>query len=536
MSRGESVLRRPDSSSNSHSQNHHDRQAQPQQQQEELHEHSQTQQQTPLPPFSVISPLQQLQDFRSTTSSKTAAHHFLDLLQTNLYHNNNQDELHRLQACHANPRTQRLSNTNLCFAGVRAHQAALEALKQHNSTQQQVVRKMTNTTFMEQMTRMTVVQEDATLLKSFSTVYDMRRYGPDTTTTNNNNIRDKLIPNLGTPLACLPLLLAGLATAQTQQQQQPLLIAELGPYFGLSSKCLVSGLTVQPPHPSTSTPFYVAYDTFGGVDNLRSLQHQSSTRWILQDYFGDRPQLLKQPRELGDTTDTTNTNTSFLFLWERAVLPVYPQARSVVGRLDPDQNDPVQTNIYQLANTAASSSQQQPHTLSLVVIDSAKTASSWNQQFKAVLGSHPHLDCGSILFLMDFEFVDQQVKQVYGCLRPYVLPVYISWNQEHWAFVVTHPDGVDLTTMAHKECYARLAASVVVGKDSSTQWMEEQVAVDLLFVSSGLKRDTEEEAPGDSAAKSDTLQKWADVRKKLMDHMVQNLRNKPEQWATLAAL
>ena len=544
-----------------------------------------------------MQPHEQLHQFllsqsTASTTATTAGAHFLRLLQTNLYNSpHNRDELNRLQACHANSRTTHLSNTNLCFAGPKAHKWALAQLPELAKTYSDtpwlqegrtkalspVVRLMTNTTFMEQQTTMrvelpttpttTTAETKSTLLIPASSVYDMRRYGPSNANLDTEpqqrprtraSIRDQLIPNLGTALACWPLVMAGTAVSMATTTTSRGLVAELGPYFGLSSRCLDTGLQLgQDSSRHTNSPsqkdkqplpFYVAYDTFAGRDNLRSLQHRPTTQWILDEYFA-HTNLDANERRPGTTVgaddDDDDNDTSFLFLWERAVRPVYPPAQAVAGRLDPATSD--QSNIYQLAQSSAHPQPNQHQQLSLLVIDSAKNAKSWNQQLIAVLGPTPHLPYGSLLVLMDFEFVAIQVKQVYGCLRPYLLPVYISWNQEHWAFVVTHKDGVDLTTTAHRDCYAQ------IGHDPNTTVarLQDQVTADLQFVSAGLKDDNEDDTttPTGSSSradgfveeshqhnKDDALQKWADVRDELRAHMTQHLREKPEQWMALATL
>jgi hypothetical protein len=172
--------------------------------------------------------------------------------------------------------------------------------------------------------------------------------------------------------------------------------------------------------------------------------------------------------------------------------------------------------------------------LSLLVIDSAKTAKAWNQQLTAVLGTQDTLQPGTILFLMDFQYVSQQVKQVYGCLRPYLLPVYISWNKEHWAFVVTQP--VSLLTnqhqrhQQHQHCYKDVLGDSL---PDALDRMEGHLIADLNFVSHGLQTLQNSLIRSKGGDDSDPLKQ---PREELKYQMIRNIRDKPEHWSVLAKL
>jgi len=552
---------------------------------------------------------------------KTPGTYFVQLLQTNLY-NSPTDEWERLQACQTIPRTQQLKHAGKCFAGLKAHNEAVQTLQtmlqnpsfntsnemkrvflstvssssssfNNKSPISPLVRLVSNTTLMEQLTQMkvtipdtgTVTSKDntSTTTTNWISVYNMRRYGPNPKEpigrySNNklknnthSSIQHQIIPNLGTPMACLPLILAGTAVSMSVTNTiVAKLIAELGPYFGLSSKCLATGLA----YTSAIAPgaaaevLYVAYDTFAGQKNLQSLQHSIQTQSLWDDYFADTSTSTTKI-----TSTATKTRISFLFLWERAVLPVYAAAKTVVGKLQYPQTP----TIYQLSQQQQQQQQQHyndnertvqeelqqqqrtmPSLLSLVVLDSAKTAQAWNEQLKSVLGDRPYLPAGCILFLMDFQYVSIQIKQIYGCLRSSsLLPVYISWNQEHWAFIAT--DRIELTTMAHQNCYATIATHVEKqqqqqqgGSNGTTvprllQQMKNQVQMDLEFVSHGLvqrsnnntktnNNNNNHHDDEETIMEQEQTTAWTTVRYQLQQQIIRALHEKPEQWSLLAEL
>ncbi|CAB9498877.1 expressed unknown protein [Seminavis robusta] len=482
---------------------------------------------------SFYDPLAQMEGFLRSHADTPGAR-FIQLLQANLYNSkHNHEELQRLQACQTQSRhNPQLVNVNLCFAGSKNYKntmAHLEQLAQElNNIKPMAL--LANVTAMEQHTPITINMKQQqkttkTLAKNnkpiqASTVFQMRRYGP----INNSaitmdrptrpDIEHRLIPNLGTSMACLPLLLAGAAVAFSTDDDNPHLAVELGPYFGLSSKCLATGLTLPGSTSSSVPPLYFAYDTFGGRDNLLSLQNRSQTQWILDDYF---------PHFGGGQNSDNNNNddTSFRFLWQRAVLPVHPTARAIAGMLvAPTAAASSHDTVYQRARSI----QQQQPSLDLLVMDSAKSAKAWNDQLMAVLGpTNTMIHAGNILILMDFEFVAVQVKQVYGCLRQALLPVYISWNHEHFAFVVTQD--IDLTTKTHANCYAGIAQT----HTDSLHRLEQQVQADLDFVRQGLRQHEDQQ-------NNIKDKKWDSMQQPLLDHMVRNLREKPEQWMGLARM
>jgi hypothetical protein len=185
----------------------------------------------------------------------------------------------------------------------------------------------------------------------------------------------------------------------------------LGPYFGFSSKCFVSGMKTIGVRKSS----YMAFDTFEGKGNFRSIQKSKRHAWILESY----PQFNK-------------TSTSFLFLWEKAVRPIYPKATGRAGWIS---NETLNFETIGLQDESRSLGDRASG-IDLISIDSAKSVKMLQSQL-AGLGK---LKVGTILFLLDFEYVRDQIQLVYGCMRHtgYLLPVYTAWqNKENWAFVVT---------------------------------------------------------------------------------------------------
>lgn len=440
---------------------------------------------------------------------------FIELLQTTLYQDMEQEAL-RLQACHTpNTMAQTLSNSPLCFAGADNYRQAMDHIDQTaRQLSMKVPALMANTPLMEQHVYLPTNTQRS--------VYELRRYGASSRTEDQNwdatarnktqvVVAEQLIPNLGTPVACLPLLLGGMAVSQVRGDQ--FLVAELGPYFGLSSKCIVTGLA-QTQTPSFSfrafsnkpTSIYFAYDLFRGMDNLRSLQNRSTSQWILDTYYPDINN--KQ------NTDQNNpTYSNFQFLWERVVKPVYELSYAVPGKMEAFTS--VRT-IYERAILTKERNGDRNYRAALVVVDSAKTHQGFVQQISSVFGSRNSFLPGTIVFLMDFEYVSIQVKQVYGCLRDALLPVYISWNREHWAFVVTKP--VSLTDQ--HLCYYYVAQNL----QERLVKMEQQITTDLEFVSHGLR-------DGHTAGNHDPLKT---AREQLQATMLRNLRDKMEHWQALA--
>jgi hypothetical protein len=111
------------------------------------------------------------------------------------------------------------------------------------------------------------------------------------------------------------------------------------------------------------------------------------------------------------------------------VLPIYPTATGRAGYIS--QN----TLNYKIIGRGEEGSSKDDG-IDLISVDSAKAVKMLQSQL-AGLGK---LKVGTILFLLDFEYVRDQIQLVYGCMRHtgYLLPVYTAWqNKENWAFVVT---------------------------------------------------------------------------------------------------
>jgi hypothetical protein len=87
----------------------------------------------------------------------------------------------------------------------------------------------------------------------------------------------------------------------------------------------------------------------------------------------------------------------------------------------------------------------------MLSIDSAKSARMLIDQLEG-LGI---IATGTIIFLMDFEFVPDQVRQIYACLREeFLIPVYASFSMEHWAWIVTKDFSFEDGKI--RQCFANL--------------------------------------------------------------------------------
>jgi hypothetical protein len=248
-------------------------------------------------------------------------------------------------------------------------------------------------------------------------------------------------------MACLPLQLAGHAVTVGSLNQKAVVV-EFGPFAGFSSKCIVAGMKDHNDTGDSPPPIeFVAFDTFQNAGNFKNIVQRAP--WLQQEY----------PNMSGEDTD-------FLPLWTDTVQDIYPQAHGVAGYITEDT-----VNHGILGNKQ----------VALLSIDSAKDASQLLSQTR---GIQP-LKAGTILILMDFEFVSSQIKQIYGCLREqYLMPVYISWMMEHWAFVVTQD--VTLSNAALADCYGAIADA----PDTYLPRVQERVRQDLLLLSA-LSEDNE---------------------------------------------
>ena len=195
----------------------------------------------------------------------------------------------------------------------------------------------------------------------------------------------------------------------------------------------------------------------------------------------------------------TEDNTSFLQLWRDTVTHLYPTAESTAGWITPD------------TLTADTLHRQ---SVGLLSIDSAKSA----KQLKQQLGGLDELKAGTILFLMDFQCVPDQIKLVYGCLRRrHLLPVYVSFGAEHWAFVVTESFTLNDTTL-YRDCAAEIAADM----DQKLPLLDQQIEADLAYLS-GLTNE---------AVITDQFRV---ERERLLETMKEQLRRRaPNEWWGLA--
>lgn len=265
------------------------------------------------------------------------------------------------------------------------------------------------------------------------------------------------IVNLGTNKACLPLMLAG-ASIDVDKG----MVVELGPFAGFSSKCAAYGIlaalqnTTFPDNASYSSSRLLSFDTFEGEVNYNSLNRKGP--WIRELY----------PAFSSD-------NSSFVQLWADTVQDVYPQAKAIPGYINVEVvND---DTIQKLAGSSGLSPE-------ILIVDTVKTSKLLHEHLGGLT-----IHAGTVLFLMDFQRSTDLVQQIYGCFRPnYLLPVYISWNNEHVAFVVTKSFTVNDPGIF--ECYQKLAKVDFQTTAYHTHVMKARLKQDLVFLS-GLTTDAE---------------------------------------------
>jgi len=241
---------------------------------------------------------------------------------------------------------------------------------------------------------------------------------------------------LGTHTVCLPLLLA------TSTVTESGMVVELGPFAGLTSKCAAMGLR-KASEPRENA--LVSYDTYEDTANFKAISSKSP--WVKESY-----------------PDFTADNTDFFQIWKDTVQFEYPSA---VGRKGYASKTTLNDEIIGDKN------------IEVLMIDSAKSGPALHEQAGGIT-----IHAGSILFLMDVEKLRAQLLQVYGCLRSgFIVPVYASLGQEHWAWVVTKSFNVNQPWM--KQCYANIAKDV----PTAEAVLAKQSKADIEFVASGLTGD-----------------------------------------------
>jgi hypothetical protein len=222
---------------------------------------------------------------------------------------------------------------------------------------------------------------------------------------------------------------------------------------------------------------FIAHVSYEGRRNFNAI---SKSRWIGATY-----------------PNFTESNTDFVDVWRDTVQYVYPTAQAKKGWITKDT----------LNNGTLSGLD-----LQVVSIDSAKGAASLHAQLAGLT-----LPAGAILFLMDFEFVHEQIKQTYACLRDYLLPVYVSWNMEHWAWVVTKSFNINDPVIF--TCYKKVAEDV----PTAVSAMKRRLGDDLMYLS-GLTDDVS------------VHEHYAPLRDRLNKTMHTQLDHKPGSWNIMARL
>ena len=375
-----------------------------------------------------------LQNFPDTPGAK-----LIHLLQNELYYDIGAEERRIGQGCWPSK-----NQMALCYGGVKHYQNV--TAEQHRNN--------------DNMTTDPVELEQLVQVGPFPiSVYELRRFRSQ-----------HLIPSLGTGPACLPLALA--ASTLTPNKH---VAVELGPFAGMSSKCIAIGLP--------DDIRLHAFDTFDGKDNFKAI-------W-------DR--LTPEARQL--FPDFSIDHSNFVSLWRSFVHEVKHPSLAI----------PHKGWIHKDTMNFRSLKHQQ---IGLLSVDSAKSA----RQLKVHLEGIHKMVVGTILFLMDFELVDDMVKQIYACLRGrgYLAPVYVSWNMEHWAFVILKPLNV-----ADRSIYEGCYNPEKPGLERAKELMEE----DLIYLSGGLSLHNPE--------MTKSIQWHYD---RLRKAMLQKLEQRPNQWKELQAL
>lgn len=380
--------------------------------------------------MSVLPELQTTQKFSEwlTQNQNTPGYRLVQLLQQYL-HFQSHAETERRIACHINN-----SNHAVCIGGVgnNENEQNNKKLGKCNTNQEKLAGLCT------QMPLFPSSSSQKTL-----SVFDMM-YIPE---ANNGNIHI-----LGSEPVCLPLALAGasLATASDQYQNGGKKVAavELGTYVGFSSRCLGVGL-----NSTGMESIYHAFDTFSGSRNHQAIM--KSMKWI-EEY---------------NPTFAKKTSDSFVWLWKLLMQDVYPTAEAHKGFIHKDTMNPTVWGGNDVAD------------LSLLIIDSAKTWEMLKTQLAGLASSKEGmLKKGSIFIMMDFLFTPSQIKAVYGCMRPYLFPVYSSFCfGEHFMFVVTEPFslgevGVCMANLEKQEGKKYVPSQNVLKR------IEEQIDLDVKFL------------------------------------------------------
>lgn len=262
--------------------------------------------------------------------------------------------------------------------------------------------------------------------KEEGSVYDTYRYRNTT----------HILAMLGSHPACLPLVLAGASVPQSG------VIVELGPFAGYSTKCVALGLKTTGAGRKNALK---VYDTYSGEKNFRAIT--SYAPWVQRFY----PKFTRQ-------------NPDFLQLVKDTVQYVYPEVELYKGWINSDA----------LNDDTLGGNQ-----LSVLMIDSAKSARDLHMQIGGLT-----IPVGTILVLMDFSQVRQQILQMFGCLRGNLIPVYASWGMEQWAWIVTKSFNINQPWV--KECYDEVQNNT----PEAMKVMTQQASEDILFLA-GLSNNNE---------------------------------------------
>jgi hypothetical protein len=382
----------------------------------------------------------------------------------------------------------------------------------------------------------------------FSSVYSLLRYQPPqyngkTQTGTTKSVTSYLIAKLeeDVNMACIPLMLAAASIDPDNG-----MVVELSPFAGFSSKCLAYG--VQVALMKSNTP-----SSMEGMTQRRQLTPASGTS---PKQHGNIPKESKSTTSTttGITVSSSSSSSKIqgrkykrrgvtnlvsygTFKGEKTAQAITKRAqwvkRAYPNLADPDSSDLGQLwrdtvkAVYWDAKTVEGYINRETlntdrlvkdhgHPWQVLVIDNIQSSSQWHNR----LAGLTMFSKGNILFWSDFLDRPEHIQMVYGCFRStYLMPVYVSWNGKHMAFIVTR----SFTSFQKTDiiqCYRKVFAD----KDRQTDIMKARLKQDVAFLA-GLTMD------------STVHEQYGRLIEKTTKHMLQMLdTDKSKNWNLKAAL
>lgn len=342
----------------------------------------------------------------------------------------------------------------------------------------------------------------------WTSVYQIQRHHRQDGTDRDYPIA-KMDENIN--MACLPLFLAAASIRPTKG-----MVVELSPSAGFSSKCLAYGIVAAlqsspssaagddhkkrrrllegtlTSNTATSRNFEEGIDggaqaagkiskvtpsakkslaVRGGPGRSRKYHRGATNLVAFGTFLGEKSlQAItkRAPWVKGVYPEITKDRPDFVQLWKDTVQAVYPAAKAVQGFVNAERlND-------------ASLRREHGHPWQVLVLNNVLSSSQWHNRLYGLRS----FKRGNILFFNDFQDRPEHVQMVYGCYRAtYLMPVYISWNMKHMAFVVTQT-----FTSVHDAEFLQCYRQVGADRDRQTDVMKARLKQDLAFLA-GLTMD-----------------------------------------------